>query len=45
VVILTVIIYPLFVWQGLILSKALKAQKDAQDESYQMAIGTFDRRL
>jgi hypothetical protein len=27
-----------FVWQGLILSKDLKAQKDAKDESYQMAI-------
>jgi predicted RNase H-like nuclease (RuvC/YqgF family) len=27
------------IWQGLILSKALKAQKDAEDESYQIAIG------
>jgi hypothetical protein len=26
------------VWQGLILSKALKAQKDTEDESYQIAI-------
>jgi hypothetical protein len=26
------------VWQGLILSKALNAKKDAKDESYQMAI-------
>jgi phage shock protein A len=26
------------VWQGLIFSKALKAQKDAEDESYQIAI-------
>jgi hypothetical protein len=38
VVILTVIICSFFVWQGLILSKALKAQKDAEDKSYQMAI-------
>jgi hypothetical protein len=38
VVILTVIICSLFVWHGLILSKALKAQKDVEDESYQMAI-------
>jgi predicted RNase H-like nuclease (RuvC/YqgF family) len=38
VVILTVIICPFFVCQGLILSKALKAQKDVDDESYQMAI-------
>ena len=37
-VILTVIICSFFVWQGLILSKALKAQKDAEDESYHMAI-------
>jgi hypothetical protein len=29
------------VWQGLILSKALKAQKDAEDESYQIAIGNL----
>jgi hypothetical protein len=39
VIILTIIFCSLFVWQGLILSKALKAQKDAEDESYQMAIG------
>jgi mannose/fructose/N-acetylgalactosamine-specific phosphotransferase system component IIB len=37
-VILTVIICSFFVWQGLILSKALKAQKYAEDESYQIAI-------
>jgi hypothetical protein len=30
-----------FVWQGLILSKALKAQKDAKDESYQIALGNL----
>jgi hypothetical protein len=41
VVILTIIIFPFFVWQGLILSKALKAQKDAKDESYHMAIGNL----
>jgi wyosine [tRNA(Phe)-imidazoG37] synthetase (radical SAM superfamily) len=29
------------VWQGLILSKALKAQKDAKDESYQIALGNL----
>ena len=40
-VILTVIICPLFVCQSLILSKALKAQKDADDESYHMAIGNL----
>jgi hypothetical protein len=41
VVILTVVICSFFVLQGLILSKALKAQKDAEDESYQMAIGNL----
>jgi aromatic ring-opening dioxygenase LigB subunit len=41
VVILTSIICPFFVWKGLILSKALKAQKDIGDESYQMAIGNL----
>jgi phenylalanyl-tRNA synthetase alpha subunit len=30
-----------FVWQGLILSKALKAQKDAEDESCQIAFGNL----
>jgi hypothetical protein len=30
-----------FVWQCLILSKALKAQKDAEDESYQIALGNL----
>jgi predicted RNase H-like nuclease (RuvC/YqgF family) len=29
------------VWQGLILSKALKAQKDAEDESCQIALGNL----
>jgi hypothetical protein len=38
VVILIVIICSLLVCQGLILSKALKAQKDAEDESSQIAI-------
>jgi hypothetical protein len=41
VVILIVIICSLFVCQGLILSKALKAQKDAKDESNQIAIGNL----
>ena len=40
-VILIVIICSLFVCQGLILSKALKAQKDAEDESSQIAIGNL----
>jgi hypothetical protein len=31
----------LFVFQGLILSKALKAQKDAEDESYRIALGNL----
>jgi hypothetical protein len=30
-----------FVFQGLILSKALKAQKDAEDESCQIALGNL----
>ena len=29
------------VWQGLILSKALKAQKDAEDKSCQIALGNL----
>jgi hypothetical protein len=41
VVILIVVICSFFVLQGLILSKALKAQKDVEDESYQMAIGNL----
>jgi predicted RNase H-like nuclease (RuvC/YqgF family) len=41
VVILIVIICSLFVCQGLILSKALKAQKDAEDESCQIALGNL----
>ena len=40
-VILIVIICSLFVCQGLILSKALKAQKDAEDESSQITIGNL----
>jgi hypothetical protein len=41
VVILIVIICSFFVCQGLILSKALKAQKDVEDESQQIAIGNL----
>jgi uncharacterized coiled-coil protein SlyX len=41
VVILIVIICSLFVCQSLILSKALKAQKEAEDESSQIAIGNL----
>jgi hypothetical protein len=41
VVILLLIIYTFFVCEGLILSKALKAQKDAEDESNQIAIGNL----
>jgi hypothetical protein len=41
VIILIIIICMLFVCQGLILSKALKAQKDAEDESNQIAIGNL----
>jgi hypothetical protein len=41
VVILIIIICSLFVCQGLILSKALKSQKDAEDESCQIALGNI----
>jgi hypothetical protein len=41
VVILIVIIFMFLVCQGLILSKALKAQKDVEDESNQIAIGNL----
>jgi hypothetical protein len=41
VVILIVIIFSLFVCKDLILSKALKAKKDAEDESSQIAIGNL----
>jgi hypothetical protein len=41
VVVFIVIIYSLFVCQGLILSKALKAQKDAEDESCRIALGNL----
>ena len=37
-VILIVVICSIFVCQGLILSKALKAQKDAEDESCRIAL-------
>jgi hypothetical protein len=35
------IIFSLLVFQGLILSKALKAQKDEEDESYLIALGNL----
>jgi hypothetical protein len=38
VVFLNVVMCSLFVCQGLILSKALKAQKDAEDESCRIAL-------
>jgi hypothetical protein len=41
VVIIIIIICMFFVCQGLILSKALKAQKDAEDESTQIAFGNL----
>jgi hypothetical protein len=37
----TKLICMLFLCQGLILSKALKAQKDAEDESSQIAFGNL----
>jgi hypothetical protein len=37
-VFLAVVTCSLFVFQGLILSKALKAQKDAEDESCRIAL-------
>ena len=40
-VILIVVMCSLFVCQGLILSKALKAQKDAEDESCRIALGNL----
>jgi predicted RNase H-like nuclease (RuvC/YqgF family) len=40
-VFLTLISCSFFVFQGLILIKALKAQKDAEDESYQIALGNL----
>jgi hypothetical protein len=33
--------FSLFVFQGLILSKALKTQKDAEDESCRIALGNL----
>jgi hypothetical protein len=41
VVILIIVICLLFVCQGLILSKALKAQKDVEDESCRIALGNL----
>jgi hypothetical protein len=40
-VIIIVVMCSLFVCQGLILSKALKAQKDAEDESCRIALGNL----
>jgi hypothetical protein len=37
-VFLSVVTCSLFIFQGLILSKALKAQKDVEDESYRIAL-------
>jgi hypothetical protein len=45
VVILIIIICMFFVCQGLILSKALKAQKDAKVESNQIATGNLRSKL
>jgi hypothetical protein len=41
VVFLIVITCSLFAFQGLILSKALKAQKDAEDESCRIVLGNL----
>jgi hypothetical protein len=41
VVFLIVTTCSLFVFQGLILSKALKTQKDAEDESCQITLGNL----
>jgi uncharacterized protein (DUF342 family) len=41
VVLLIIVIYTFFVWQGLIPSKALKAKKDVEDESNQITIGNL----
>jgi hypothetical protein len=38
---LSLFIYIFFVYQGLILNKALKPQKDAEDESTQIAFGNL----
>jgi hypothetical protein len=40
-VFLAVVTCSLFIFQGLILSKALKAQKDVEDESYRIALGNL----
>jgi hypothetical protein len=36
-----IVICSLFVFEGLILSKALKAQKESEDESYRIALGNL----
>jgi hypothetical protein len=36
-----IVICSLFVFQGLILSKALKTQKESKDESYRIALGNL----
>jgi hypothetical protein len=41
VVILIIIYLYVFTYQGLILSKALKAQKDAKDEATRIAFGNL----
>ena len=40
-VFLATVTFSLFAFQGLILSKALKAQKDAEDKSTQIAFGNL----
>jgi hypothetical protein len=40
-VVILIIIYMFFVWQGLILSKTLKAQKDAEVKSTRIAFGNL----
>jgi hypothetical protein len=40
-VFLTLVSCLFFVFQGLILSKALKAQKDAEDDSCKITLGNF----
>jgi hypothetical protein len=38
---LSIVMCSLFIFQGLILSKALKAQKEAEDESCRIALGNL----
>jgi hypothetical protein len=40
-VFLAIVMCSLFVFQGLILSKALKAQKEAEDDNYRIALGNL----